>query len=78
MTALTQQKMDLTDILTRLVLAEYDRADPSKQQAIVSGLVRELADKMTMRELRAWHQGIAISQYVNSLIHEEAQCSTPN
>ena len=67
MTSITQQKADLKDILRDIVMNRYDGEDECGH-AIASGLLARLMSRMTLNELRAWHQGIAITQHVREEI----------
>lgn len=70
MTPITRQKANLKECLRNIVMGKYDNEDTKEQRAIAVGLLSRLMAKMTLKELRAWHHGIALTQYVRDQIEE--------
>lgn len=64
MASITQQKADLKDILLEHILRVYAEASEDEREQLVVGLAARLMAKMTLSELRAWNQKIAISMWM--------------
>lgn len=72
MTSITQQKADLKDILRRVVMARYDSNDAKDQRSLAESLLGQLMASMTLSQLRAWHRGIGITDYMRTQIKQAA------
>lgn len=58
----TQQKEDLKDILTHMVMDIYNKQDDEGKRATVISLLVRYMNTMTLKQLRGWHQAFGISQ----------------
>ncbi len=58
MSSVTQQKSELRDKIHDIISRELD-TDPSMAMVIAIGAIAKLSAKMTLKELKAWHDHIA-------------------
>ena len=77
MTSVTQRKAYMKKVLREIIMDTYDEVRDGKKRAITSGLVSMVMRKMTLKELKAWHQGITINRTVDEIVQEKTEtCHT--
>ena len=64
MTSVTQQKSDLRSIIHKRI-EEYLNEHPEEVKDVAMGAIRRLSGRMTLQELKMWHQGLYVSSWVS-------------